>query len=100
MHLPMRKSAGSDRRRVGWLLAGVILLPSGMARADGPGDNRPATVRPIPPPGIDLPAERRKPLESQLAKLNSALDSLAARHEARVDALLPDVRIYAKAVHD
>ena len=83
-----------------WLLAGLILPSRPTARGDGPADNRPASVRPIPPPGIDVPAGRREKLESRLTTLNAAIETLAGRHEAKVDGLLPDVRIDARAVHD
>lgn len=70
------------------------------ARADGPGDNLPDTVRRIPKPGIDVPAEKRQPLEEKLADLERQLEELRQRDDRTTRALLPDVQIYAKAVRD
>jgi dienelactone hydrolase len=78
---------------------GLLLLAPG-ARADGPADNLPQNVRRIPKPGVELAEADRAELESRLADMQSSIDRLAGRHEARTDALLPDVRIYHKAVHD
>ena len=50
-------------RNFGFALAcGVLVLNA--ARADGPADNIPATVRRIPKLGIEVPAERRAKLEA------------------------------------
>jgi hypothetical protein len=69
-------------------------------KVDKGRDNDPDRVRPVPPPGIEVPAERREMLEKQLADLGGAIDRLAEKHLPRIDALLPDIRIYHKAVHD
>ncbi|HWE35626.1 MAG TPA: prolyl oligopeptidase family serine peptidase [Isosphaeraceae bacterium] len=68
------------------------------ALADGPQDNVPGAVRRIPKEGIEVDAADRERLESQLAGLDEAIDKLAAKHDARVDDLLPDVRVFAEAV--
>lgn len=70
--------------------------------ADGPADNVPDKVRPVPPPGIAI-------AESDRVELTSAMDGLAAEIESlssglanrpALISLLPDVKIFHKAVHD
>ncbi len=81
----------------------AILLPlvaAIAARADGPKDNIPGAVRPIPPPGIEVPAEARRELAGGLDALKAALDALEGRRDARTRELIPDVRVFFKAVHD
>ncbi len=70
------------------------------AAADGLADNLPDKVRPIPQRGIEVSAADREALESALSDLGAAIDRLAGRKDAKVDALLPDVRIDFKAVRD
>jgi Prolyl oligopeptidase family len=80
----------------------ISLALFGIARADGPRDNQPDNVRPIPPRGIAIP-------DSDRAELQGAVDGLGRLIQAVRDAphvkpefkrLLPDVLIYYKAVHD
>ncbi|MFO0807494.1 MAG: prolyl oligopeptidase family serine peptidase [Gemmataceae bacterium] len=71
----------------------VCLIPLAVVMADGPGDNVPDKVRPIPPVGIKVPDDVR-------AELRAGTDDLLARiraHTARPD-YLPDVEVFAKAV--
>ena len=68
--------------------------------ADGPADNAADKVRPVPPPGIEIPEADRDDLEDGLKKLKGAIDELAQRKDARTQELLADVQIYHKAVHD
>jgi len=77
-------------------LAWLGLAP--FALADGPGDNRPENVRRIPRPGIEVAPDDRGALEEGLAALKGAIDQLAAKHDPKVDALLPDVQVFHKAV--
>ena len=49
-------------------------------------------IRPVPPPGVDVPAADRKDLEAGLARLKSKLDKLTAHP------LYADVRIFHDAV--
>lgn len=79
-----------------------FLLPllAATALADGPKDNLPAEVRPIPPLGIEVPAEQRAELQQGLDALRAAIDQAAkaqAKHPQLAD-LLPDLEIYWKAV--
>lgn len=86
-----------------WLSVFVAVLCSAHcvpAFADGPADNQAEKVRPIPPPGIEVPEAERDDLEDGLKKLKVAIDELAQKKDARTQELLPDVQIYHKAVHD
>ncbi len=77
-----------------------LLLLSTAALADGPKDNIPAEVRPIPPLGIEVPAETRAELEKGLAELKAltlATAKAQAKHPRLAD-LLPDIEVYHKAV--
>ncbi len=61
-------------------------------RADGPKDNLPDNVRPVPPVGNDIPAEDRDEIKKGLAELQQLIKDIG-KHD-----LLPDVQIYEKAV--
>jgi len=69
-------------------------------KVDRGRDNDPAKVRQVPPPGIEVPADRKKALEEKVIALGDAITRLAALHQPRIDGLLPDIRIYHKAVRD
>ena len=53
------------------LLPVSVLLFATILRGDGPRDNLPDNVRPVPPPGIEVPAEDRAELEAGLKKLGA-----------------------------
>lgn len=76
--------------------AGIVPL----SRADGPADNQAVEVRRIPKLGIEVPDADRQELEQGLAKLAATIQTLAKKTDARTKALLPDVQVYYKAVHD
>ena len=78
----------------------VFGIAAGRCRADGAGDNVPSHVRPVPPPGIDVPPADREELEQGLKSLSDAIRQLAQRKDARTQRLLPDVQVFHKAVHD
>jgi dienelactone hydrolase len=80
----------------------VILLgvANGSARADGPGDNVASKVRPVPPPGVEVPNADRVELDQGLGALGEQLKQLTGRKDSHIAALLPDVEIFHKAVHD
>ncbi len=70
--------------------------------ADGPKDNIPAAVRPIPPTdkAVALPEAEKAPLAKELAELRVAIDA-AAKAQAknpRLEEFLADLEIYHKAV--
>ncbi len=68
--------------------------------ADGPADNIPERVRPVPGKGIEVPAETRAALEDGLKALSSKIAEVEARNNPKLARFLPDLRIYHKAVHD
>ena len=57
-------------------------------------------MRPVPPPGVEVPAEDRTELEAGLKKLGAEIESLrgALKSQPAKMELLPDVEIYHKAV--
>ena len=71
------------------LFATLIALP---VWADGPADNDPANVKPIPPKGSELPATVRDEIATGLKELQAIIKDIG-KHD-----LLPDVEIYEKAV--
>jgi pimeloyl-ACP methyl ester carboxylesterase len=81
----------------------AVLLLAGVARADGPADNVPEKVRRIPPEGIKVPAEVRAELQKRCDELGKTIDNLRDALKSKPPfllALLPDVQIFHKAVHD
>lgn len=80
------------------LLACLLCTLIPCVHADGERDNHPEKVRPIPPPGVEIPAEKKAKLEAALAELKSSIDAL--QKNARVRDLLPDVEIFYRAAHD
>ena len=68
-------------------------------RADGPQDNVPEKVRPVPPPGIDVSANDRAELERGLTQLEERIRALRGSKTPPLE-LLPDVEIFYRAVHD
>ncbi len=66
--------------------------------ADGPQDNLVDNVRPIPPPGIEVPAEVRELLTNGAATLKEKIARLQAGQDDRAKSLVPDVEIYWRAI--
>jgi dienelactone hydrolase len=89
--------------RIFGLVLACSFLVLQAARADGPADNNPATVRRVPKLGIEVPADRRAKLEAQLQLLEKSIErlrNLGKQAHPRMPELLPDVEVYYKAVHD
>jgi pimeloyl-ACP methyl ester carboxylesterase len=83
------------------LLPCVLLLPVLFrVLGDGPADNRPEKVRPVPPLGITVPEETRRELAEGVARLGKALDDLSrdASQDGSRKSRLADVAIFHKAV--
>jgi dienelactone hydrolase len=78
----------------------VLLSAAVLAVADGPSDNKPDNVRPVPPPGSNLPESDRADLQTATDNLGKEIDSLKKTLAGKPDllALLPDVQIYHNAV--
>ncbi len=82
------------------LLALSMMLASSAstALADGAADNQPDQVRQIPPPGIEIPAETQARLADRLDQLTKLIQQIHDRQSPELDALLPDVEIFQRAV--
>ncbi len=78
----------------------VLLALPLAALADGPRDNNPDSVRPVPPPGIKVPDADRQELQAGLDELGRQIDGLrtALKGKPALLELLPDVEVYHKAV--
>src|SRR5471030_3208980 len=86
--------------RHGFLFASLLII-GGLTFADGPTDNMVDKVRPVPPPGIAIPAETRAELEAGVAELGKEIDELSkslAKKPGFLE-LLPDVQIFYNSVH-
>jgi len=81
-----------------WFLIPLIALAFSLF-ADGPKDNIPDNVRPIPPKGVEVPPEKRAKMEAGLAEFKQSIEALRKKDAKTVD-LLPDVEIFYRAVHD
>jgi dienelactone hydrolase len=83
-----------------WPLALILLAAVALVRADGPGDNLPDKVRPVPPPGVAVPAEDRADLQAGVDALGKEIDGLRAALKGKPALLdlLPDVQVYHNAV--
>ncbi len=80
--------------------ATLLLLAAAQAFADGPKDNIATEVRPVPPLGIEVPADVRARLTESLKKLRTAIDDAAkaqAKNPQLAD-LLPDIEVYYKGL--
>ena len=68
--------------------------------ADGPADNIPEKVRPVPPPGVKLSDEVRTELLNGANQLGSEIEKLRGELKGKSNALalLPDIQIFQKAV--
>ena len=80
----------------------LLCLLAVAALADGPKDNLPAAVRPIPPTdkAVALPEAEKAALTKELAELRIAIDG-AAKAQAknpRLEEFLPDLEVFHKAV--
>ncbi|MBP9225121.1 MAG: prolyl oligopeptidase family serine peptidase [Verrucomicrobiales bacterium] len=83
------------------LILGSTCLTS-LAEADGASDNLPDQVRPIPPLGIEVPADQVKALTETLHALEAKLSALRTSevHHQIIEQYLPDVEVCARSVRD
>jgi hypothetical protein len=70
----------------------IACLAIGLAWADGPGDNIPEKVRPVPPAGDKISDADRTELQNGLSELQALIKQIG-KHD-----LLADLLIYEKAV--
>lgn len=69
--------------------------------ADGPADNIPEKVRPVPPPGAKISDDVRTELMNGADKLRDEIEKLRGElrgNKSNLLALLPDIQIFQKAV--
>lgn len=76
-----------------------LLFPAAVS-ADGPADNSPDKVKPIPKPGIAVSSQDRQELDRGLKTLDEKIDRLKRGGDRRTTDRLPDVEIFRKAVRD
>ena len=69
-----------------------------MLSADGPQDNIPEKVRPVPPLGVELGDSDKKELLNGLDLLQQSVKQLRQREDTFTVDLLPDVEIFLRAV--
>ncbi|MDB5172516.1 MAG: alpha/beta hydrolase: peptidase or carbohydrate esterase, partial [Phycisphaerales bacterium] len=83
-----------------FLLIAFLSALCGPAMADGPRDNVPSQVRPIPPLGNDLEPAERQSLQLGVDQLGKEIDSLRQELAGKPALLryLPDVQIFHNAV--
>src|SRR5262249_6601958 len=95
-----RRSPQGDAVKIRWPFALVLLAAVAFVRADGPGDNLLDKVRPVPPPGVAVPAEDRAELQAGVDALGKEIDELRAALKGKPALLdlLPDVQVYHNAV--
>lgn len=78
----------------------LLLLAAVAALADGPADNVPDKVRPIPPAGIQVSDEDKKDLQERLQALGHEIAALEGdlKKAPAMARLIPDVEVFHKAV--
>ncbi len=88
------------RRAAGLLVAFLAATALPRSFADGPNDNLPDKVRPIPPKGVAVPEADARELKAGLDELKQELDALPAALKGKPALLdlIPDVEVYHKAV--
>jgi pimeloyl-ACP methyl ester carboxylesterase len=78
----------------------LLFLAAALTHADGPQDNLPTKVRPIPPAGIPIAEADRTILQSRVTIFGKEIDELrvALKSKPALLDLLPDVQVYYNAV--
>jgi len=82
------------------ILSVLLVAVSLNSFADGPADNIPEKVRPVPPPGASIPDDVRSELISGADNLGREIEQLRGELKGKSNALvlLPDIQIFEKAV--
>jgi pimeloyl-ACP methyl ester carboxylesterase len=82
------------------LLSCFLAVLTFSAFADGPADNLPDKVRPVPPPGAEIPEPVRSELLDGAKALAIEIEKLRGELKGKSNALalLPDIQIFEKAV--
>ncbi|HUR46378.1 MAG TPA: prolyl oligopeptidase family serine peptidase [Candidatus Saccharimonadales bacterium] len=77
----------------------LLCLTTIAANADGPADNQPEKVRPVPPPGIKIADDDKEELATGIARLGTEIETLRTQLKGKpLSDLLPDVQIFHNAV--
>ncbi len=86
---------------VWWMVISLVICPFSVY-ADGPADNIPDSVRRVPPAGVEVPTDIRDHLKAGIAQIDTWLAAAPLTFEKQPErlALIPDVEVYRKAVHD
>ncbi len=82
------------------ILLVIVYAHSAFLFADGPKDNLPGQVRPVPPIGIELSEAEKAELLAGQKKLVAQINTLKKSKDARIRSLVPDVEIFARAIRD
>src|SRR5262245_45755955 len=101
MTLPNPPSTQDHAMNLVRLSAGLVILALGLAAlADGPKDNFPDKVNPIPPKGVALKKEDGEALKEKLDELGKAVAALPAKLKGKqaLLELIPDVEVFHKSV--
>ena len=78
---------------------GLLLTQlSGAAPADGPADNRPENVRPIPPLGIEVAADKKQELLQRCRQVRELWQPLEQNKKISAADLQPEVLVFPRAV--
>ena len=93
----MRPHLAVSLALLGWLLSDGAPPVEAQAQTSTPGAAR-GGIKPIPGPGIEVPAADRQAIEAALGEIEARIAQLRGKKDARIDGLLPDVLIYAQAV--
>jgi pimeloyl-ACP methyl ester carboxylesterase len=77
-----------------------LFVVAALLYADGPNDNLPDKVRPVPPPGIKIDDADRTDLQAGIAALGKEIEQLRQdlKNKPALLELLPDVQIFHNAV--
>jgi hypothetical protein len=78
----------------------LCLFAVSLVHADGPMDNLPDKVRPVPPPGVMVPDADKAELQAGLDQLGKDIETLkqSLKMKPALLELLPDVEVFDKAV--
>ena len=86
--------------RLGAWVVLFVLPTCGLVRADGPTDNLVEKVRQVPKPGIEVPPDVRKALQTEIDSLREEIATLATKPRPEIQAALPDIEVFVRAVAD
>ena len=77
----------------------ILFLFTLNSKADGPADNDPTKVRQIPKEGVTLTNDQKSHITKRLSELKNKISEIYKKNDPRLNELLPDVEVFAKAVH-